>query len=263
MSTILEEIAAHARARVAADKEKLPLGALKEHCAALGKGGGRRFYEAVRKDGLSLICEVKKASPSKGVIAPVFDYRSIAASYEKGGADCVSCLTEPRYFLGSDQIFSELRGQLSLPMLRKDFVVDAYQIYQARLLGADCVLLICALMDAAMLEKQLELCRELGLAALTETHDEAEIATAISAGAEMIGVNNRNLKDFSVDLGNAVRLREQIPKNILYIAESGIASPEDAGMLRKAGADAVLVGELLMRSNDPAAMIRRMRDASK
>ncbi len=256
--TILETIAAHARERAAADKESVSperMKALAEERA----GNGRAFYDAVAKPGLSFVCEVKKASPSKGVIDPTFDYLSIARAYEAAGAEAVSCLTEPKWFLGSDRIFREIRAELRTPMLRKDFVVDEYQLYQARAMGADCVLLICALLDTDTMASWLGLCEDLGLAALTEAHDEREIASAVSAGARMIGVNNRNLKDFSVDFGNAARLRDRIPPECIYVAESGVRTPEDVQRLRQIGADAALIGETLMRAEDPAETLKSLR----
>ncbi len=259
--TILETIAAHARERAAADKKSVSperMKALAEERA----GNGRAFYDAVAKPGLSFVCEVKKASPSKGVIDPTFDYLSIARAYEAAGAEAVSCLTEPRWFLGSDAVFREIRAAIGTPMLRKDFTVDEYQIYQAKALGADCVLLICALLDTETLARYLEICDALGMAALAEAHDEGEIASAVSAGARMIGVNNRNLKDFTVDFSNAARLREKIPSDRLYVAESGVKTPEDTAALKSIGADAILLGEALMRAADKSAMLARLREAA-
>lgn len=260
--TILEQLAAHARQRVAADREANSLDVLQAQCRALGKGGGEGFQAALAKEGLSFLCEVKKASPSKGVIAKDFPYLDIARAYEAAGAEAISCLTEPKWFLGSDQIFREIRGAVDTPMLRKDFTVDAYQLYQARLLGADCVLLICALLDTGTLERYLGICEELGLSALVEAHNEEEIASAVAAGAEIIGVNNRNLKDFSVNLDNAARLRDQIPPGVLYVAESGVRRPEDAAAVRAMGADGVLIGEALMRAKDKGAMLAALREAA-
>ena len=261
MATILDTIAAHARERVAIDQERLPLEVLKERCADLPPARG--FGRALSQPGMRFICEVKKASPSKGVISPDFPYLDIARDYEAAGADAVSCLTEPKWFLGSDDIFREIRSNIALPMIRKDFTVDEYQVYQARLLGADAVLLICSLMDTATVARYLELCDSLGLDALVETHDEAEIASAVAAGARIIGVNNRNLKDFSVDFSNAARLRDKIPPEALYVAESGVTGPEDAAVLKKIGADAVLMGEVLMRAADKGEMLMKMREAAK
>ncbi len=260
MSTILQTIADFARLRVAADMECIGPEEMRDLAGTAG-AGGKAFYDAVGKPGMSLICEVKKASPSKGVIDPVFDWLAIARDYESAGADCVSCLTEPKWFLGSDDIFRGIRAAIRTPMLRKDFVVDAYQLYQAKAMGADCVLLICALLDTAELAGYLDICGEIGLAALVEAHDEREIASAVSAGARMIGVNNRNLKDFSVDFGNAARLRERIPADRLYVAESGVKSPADAAALKNAGADAILMGEVLMRAADRKAMLAAMKEA--
>ena len=262
MSTILDSIADHARTRVAADRTRLPLEELKAAAMAGAPADGRAFYDAVSKPGMSFICEVKKASPSKGVIDPVFDYMTIAREYETAGADCISCLTEPKWFLGSDEIFRNIRAEIKTPMLRKDFIVDAYQLYQAKVMGANCVLLICALLDTDTVARYLDICGELGLAALVETHDEAEISSAVSAGARMIGVNNRNLKDFSVDLCNAARLREHIPPGTLYVAESGVKTPSDAAAMKAIGADAVLMGEVLMRTSDKGAMLAAMRRAA-
>lgn len=223
---------------------------------------GADFEQALRRPGMSFICEVKRASPSKGLIAPDFPYIDIARAYEAAGADCISCLTEPKWFLGSDGIFREIRGTVSLPMLRKDFVVDAYQIDQAKVMGADAVLLICALLDTTAIARYLEKCDALGLAALVEAHDAAEIASAVSAGARIIGVNNRNLKDFSVDFGNAARLRDLISPGTVYVAESGVTGPASAAALKAIGADAALIGEALMRAPDKAAMLRALREAA-
>ena len=260
--TILDQLAAHARERVAADQAENSLDVLQAQCHALGRAHGARFRAALEKPGLSFLCEVKRASPSKGVIAENFPYLEIARDYERAGADAISCLTEHKWFLGSDQIFREIRGAVDTPMLRKDFTVNAYQLYQARLLGADCVLLICALLDTGTLERYLGICEELGLSALVEAHNEEEIASAVAAGAEIIGVNNRNLKDFSVNIDNAARLRDQIPPGVLYVAESCVRRPEDAAAVRAMGADGVLIGEALMRAKDKGAMLAALREAA-
>ena len=260
--TILDQLAAHAQERVAADKEKISLEAMKELAAQGGPADGQAFTDALKRPGLSFICEVKRASPSKGLIAPDFPYVDIAREYEAAGADAVSCLTEPKWFLGSDDIFRDIRRAISLPMLRKDFTVDEYQLYQAKVMGANAVLLICALLDTATLAGYLDICDRLGLAALVETHDEGEIRSALSAGASIIGVNNRNLKDFTVDFSNAARLRELIPPEAVYVAESGVTGPADAAALKALGADAVLMGEVLMRAQDKAALLAAMREAA-
>ena len=258
---ILERLAAHARERAEADKKIVPLEALKERCADPALRDGGCFEAALRKPGMRFICEVKKASPSKGIISPDFPYLDITRGYEAAGADCVSCLTEPKWFLGNNQIFAEIRREIRLPMIRKDFTVDEYQIWQAKAMGADAVLLIRALLDTQTLEKYLRLCEDLKLTALVETHDADEIASAVSAGARVIGVNNRDLRDFSVDFSNAERLRGMIPADRVYVAESGVKGLEDVAALKKIGADAVLMGEVLMRAPDKAALIRKMRDA--
>ena len=257
--TILDKLAELSRERVRADQEKVSEAEMRELSRAMGRGNGEAFFAALRKPGISFICEIKKASPSKGLISPDFPYMKIAADYERAGADCISCLTEPEYFLGSDQVFREIRAAVSLPMLRKDFTVSPYQLDQARVMGANAALLIVSLMDGKTLEAYLERCEELGIAALAETHDEAEIRTAAAAGAKIIGVNNRNLKDFTVDFDNAARLRDRIPADCVYVAESGVKTPEDMARLRKIGADAALIGEALMRADDPAAMLRQLK----
>lgn len=259
MANILDTIADYARQRVAADLEHISLDVMQQLAQEGGLADGAAFDAALRREGIRFICEVKKASPSKGIIDPVFPYLDIARDYQAAGADAISCLTEPKWFLGSDQIFQDIRAAVSTPMLRKDFVVHPYQVYQAKVMGANCVLLICALMDTRTLAQYLELCHRLGLAALVETHDEEEIASAVAAGADLIGVNNRNLKDFSVDFSNAARLRDRIPPEAVYVAESGVKGPEDVAALRAVGADAVLIGETLMRAADKQKMLDTLR----
>lgn len=259
---ILDELAAHARQRVQADKERKPLEILQDEARALPKGAFA-FEQALRQPGLSFICEIKRASPSKGLIAPVFPYREIAREYEAAGADCISVLTEPKWFLGSDEIFTAVRETVRCPMIRKDFTVDAYQIYQAKCLGADAVLLICALLDTATIAHYCAICQQLGLTALVETHNVEEIQSAVQAGATVIGVNNRDLTNFTVDFSHAARLRDHIPPTALFVAESGVSSAEDVTSLRQIGADAVLVGEYLMRSDDKARTLREMRERAQ
>ena len=236
-------------------------GAAKLIFAEPDEHGLYRFGQALKKPGISVISEIKKASPSKGIISEDFPYLDIAGAYERAGADCISCLTEPKWFKGSDDIFAQVRAYTSLPMIRKDFVIDEYQIYQAKLLGADAVLLICALLDTETIARYLDICRELKMDALVETHDESEIESALKAGAKIIGVNNRNLKDFSVNFDNAMRLREMIPEDRVYVAESGVQSIEDAAAIKQTGADAVLIGEALMRTDDRAGFINAFKQA--
>ena len=256
---ILDKLADLSRERAKREQETVSAEELREQAKALGKGNREAFLSALKKPGISFICEIKKASPSKGLSSLDFPYLKIAEAYEQAGADCISCLTEPEYFLGSDDIFREVREKVNLPMLRKDFTVCEYQLDQARVMGANAALLIVSLMDERTLAAYLEHCEELGIAALVETHDEEEIRTAVSAGAKIIGVNNRNLKDFSVDFGNAARLRDRIPPECIYVAESGVRTPEDVQRLRQIGADAALIGETLMRAEDPAETLKSLR----
>ena len=258
--TILDQLAAHARERVVEAKKKIPLDGIKRLALSLPKGDFA-FEKALKKDGISFICECKRASPSKGLIAPDFPYLEIAKEYEAAGADCVSVLTEPKWFLGSDEYLREIAGTVSIPCLRKDFTVDEYMIYEAKLLGASAVLLICSLLTAEDIREYIYLCDELGLSALVETHDEAEVKVAVKAGARMIGVNNRNLRDFSVDTENSARLRRLIPKDVLFVSESGVRNAEDVAKLREIGADAVLIGETLMRATDKKAKLAELRGA--
>lgn len=228
---------------------------------AEGRPVGKDFQAALAATGLSVIAELKQASPSKGLIASDFEriYLDKARQYEEGGAAAISCLTEPKFFLGSDEYLRQVRAAVQLPILRKDFTVDEYQIYEAKCLGADAVLLICSLLSQGQLAEYLCQAHELGLSALVEAHDADEVGAALAAGAAIIGVNNRNLKDFSVNPLNSLRLREQIPAEKLFVAESGIAKASDCAGLKAAGVQAVLVGEALMRSPNPAAMLKEMR----
>lgn len=256
--TILDELAAHARERVKKNKELLSLEALKAEAEALPKGNFE-FEKALKKDDIAFICECKKASPSKGLIAPDFPYLQIAKEYEAAGADCISVLTEPKWFLGSDEYLKEIAANVSIPCIRKDFTVDEYMIYEAKVLGAKAVLLICSILSEEEILKHISICDDLGLSALVEAHDEKEIETAIKAGARLIGVNNRNLKDFTVDTNNSARLRQLIPENIIFVSESGVKSAEDIKELRRIGANAALVGETLMRAVDKKAKLQELR----
>lgn len=258
--TILDQLADHARERVVEAKKKIPLEEIKRQALSMPKGNFA-FENALKKPGISFICECKKASPSKGLIAPDFPYLQIAKEYEAAGADCISVLTEPKWFLGSDEYLKEIASTVNIPCLRKDFTVDEYMIYEAKVLGASAVLLICSILAEEELREYIYLCDELGLSALVEAHDEAEVRVAVNAGARIIGVNNRNLKDFSVDTDNSRRLRALIPKDVLFVSESGVKSAEDVAKLRTIGADAVLIGETLMRANDKKAKLDELRGA--
>ena len=208
-----------------------------------------------KKDDLSFICECKKASPSKGLIEPDFRYLEIAREYEAAGADCISVLTEPKWFLGSDEYLKEIAKTVSIPCIRKDFTVDEYQIYQAKTLGAAAVLLICSILSEVQLGEYIKICDSLGISALVEIHDEKEAGMAVRAGARIIGVNNRNLKDFTVDTANSRKLRDLIPDDIIFVSESGVKSTDDIRAIREIGADAVLIGETLMRADDKKAKL--------
>ncbi|MBO6113635.1 MAG: indole-3-glycerol phosphate synthase TrpC [Lachnospiraceae bacterium] len=255
---ILDELAEYARVRVKENKKKASLEEIKEKAYALPKGDFE-FERALKKKGVSFICEVKKASPSKGVIAEDFPYLDIAREYEAAGADCISVLTEPKWFLGSDIYLKEITDDVSVPVIRKDFVVDEYMIYEAKLLGAKAVLLICSILDKETIQRYIGICDELGISALVEAHDEREIEQAVSAGARMIGVNNRNLKNFSVDMSNSKKLRSYVPENIVYVAESGVKDRKDIAILEELGVDAVLIGETLMRANDKKTILDSLR----
>ena len=259
--TILDQLADHARERTAQAKSDLPLDALKRQALSLGKGDFS-FENALKKPGISFICECKKASPSKGLIAPDFPYLRIAQEYEAAGADCISVLTEPKWFLGRDAYLKEIAQSVSIPCLRKDFTVDEYMIYEAKLLGASAVLLICSILSAEQIRDYIGVCDELGLSALVEAHDEKEVQTALSAGARIVGVNNRNLKDFSVDTENSRRLRELVPENVLFVSESGVKGFGDVAKLQELGADAVLIGESLMRAPDKKKKLDELRGIS-
>lgn len=265
---ILDTLVEATRVRITAQMAALPAVELRRQAEELARKKNREEFlfektlagkNAGTEDSLHFICEVKKASPSKGLIAPDFPYVQIAKEYEAAGADCISVLTETDYFLGSDDYFREIRPQVSVPMLRKDFTIDSYMVYQAKTMGADCVLLICAILAESELKDYMALCDSLGLTALVETHDENEVQMAVRAGARVLGVNNRNLKTFEVDLRTSERLRRLVPENILFVAESGIRDAQDIALLRQTGVNGVLIGETLMRSPDKLGMLDRLR----
>ena len=255
---ILDQLADYARQRVEEARRQTPLAEIKRQALALPKGDFR-FEKALTKPGLSFICECKKASPSKGLIAADFPYLQIAKEYEAARADAISVLTEPKWFLGSDRYLEEIASAVSTPCLRKDFTVDDYMIYEAKLLGASAVLLLCAILDDAQLREYLALCDGLGLSALVEAHDEAEVDRALNAGARILGVNNRDLKNFTVDTENSRRLRARIPEDVLFVSESGVRTAEDVARLAAIGADAVLIGETLMCAPDKTAKLRELK----
>lgn len=262
---ILEEIAAKRKIDVEKRKEKIPYERMRQLAINVAEDDydidhqySFPFKKQLAKAGMSYICEVKKASPSKGIIAKDFPYLQIAKDYEAAGASAISCLTEPEYFLGSDEYLKEIAKEVKIPVLRKDFTVDAYQIYEARVLGASAVLLICALLDDKTLKNFIEITRSLGMSSLVEAHDEEEVKRAIKAGAEIIGVNNRDLKTFTVNIHNSVRLRQLVDKDILFVSESGIKTYEDIKVLKENGTNAVLIGETLMRSDNKKEMLETL-----
>ena len=259
---ILETIAAKRRIYIEEKKKQVPLKNLISQAEALlqkeaaGEVSAKpSFYDSLAGDKLSFICEVKKASPSKGLIAPDFPYLTIAREYESAGAAAISVLTEPEYFLGRDEYLKEIAKTVHIPVLRKDFTIDEYQIYEAKTIGASAVLLICSLLETDTIRRWIKLCDSLGLSALVEAHTADEVYSAIAAGAKIIGVNNRNLRDFTVDINNCTKLRELVPDNIIFVAESGIKTRDDIKVLENAGVNAVLIGETLMRNPDKKAAL--------
>jgi indole-3-glycerol phosphate synthase len=256
---ILEQLAAASRKRVAYNQTRISLEAIKTAAGKLNADTGFPFEKALRGPEINFICEIKKASPSLGLIAPDFPYLQIALEYEQAGAAAISVLTEPEYFLGSDQYLAEIQQAVAIPVLRKDFTVDIYQLYEAKTIGASAVLLITALLDTPALRDYIAVCDELGLSALVEAHDEREVASALAAGARVIGVNNRNLKDFTVHPDNSITLRQLVPENIIFVAESGIRTAADIEALRQAKVSAVLIGEALMRSPDKKKLLAELR----
>lgn len=256
--TILDKLAEHAFERIKAAERAVPFDEVRSKALSLPKGDFA-FEKALKKPDISFICECKKASPSKGIIAEDFPYLKIAEEYEKAGADCISVLTEPKWFLGSDEYLREIAERVSIPCIRKDFTVDGYMIYEAKLLGAKAVLLICSILSAEQIREYIGICDSLGISALVEAHDENEVKTALNCGARIIGVNNRNLKDFSVDTDNSRRMRELVPDSVVFVSESGVKTAKDIKKLREIGADAVLIGETLMRAEDKRAKLRELK----
>ena len=256
---ILETIAQANVKRYNDIKAQIPLEKVKKQALSLNCDTSFPFEQALKNDGMSFICEVKKASPSKGIIAEDFPYVEIAKDYERSGASAISVLTEPQWFKGENAYLEEISKNVSIPLLRKDFTVCEYQIYEAKLIGASAVLLICSLLDTKTIREWIKICNTLGLSALVEAHTEEEVKSAVSAGARIIGVNNRNLRDFTVDITNSIRLRNLVPSDILFVAESGIKTRADVAELENAGVNGVLIGETLMRSKDKKAMLDELK----
>lgn len=245
---ILDRIVEATKIRVAQEKQVETPEAVKAAALAFPSDTGFPFEVALRQQDFNFICEVKKASPSKGIIAEHFPYLEIAKEYEVAGAAAISVLTEPNFFKGDKKYLQEIASTVKIPVLRKDFIIDEYQIYQAKVLGASAILLICACLDVPTLTKFRELADSLGLSSLVEAHDEHEVQMAIDCGARIIGVNNRNLKDFTVDVQNSVRLRNLVEDDVIFVSESGLETPEDIQVLRDNNIGVALMGETFMRS---------------
>jgi indole-3-glycerol phosphate synthase len=256
---ILNEIAARTTARIDERKKVLPFDEVVNAAKNLGSNRGLKFEEALRGGDISFICEIKKASPSKGVIAADFPYLDIAKDYTAAGAAAISVLTEPFYFQGNDSFLRGITDTVPTPLLRKDFTIDPYMIYEAKVLGASAVLLICALLDGETLAEYIDIAHGIGLSALVEAHDKDEVKAAVDAGARVIGVNNRDLKTFEVDINLSARLRQLVPDDIIFVSESGIETPDDINKLREIRADAALIGEALMRSPDKTEALKRLK----
>jgi len=256
---ILQEIAAQTKERIEAQKKIAPLEAVAEAARSKGFTGEFPFEKALKSDDIAFICEIKKASPSKGIIADDFPYLEIAKEYEAAGAAAISVLTEPVYFKGDNRYLREIADAAAIPLLRKDFVVDSYMIYEAKVLGASAVLLICSILAQDTLAEYIGIAHGLGLSALVEAHDEDELSMALRAGARAIGVNNRSLKTFEVDPANSIRLRRMAPDGVIFVSESGVRTAGDVELLRQNRVDAVLIGETLMRSGDKKAALAELK----
>lgn len=256
---MLDEIVLKTKERLEEAKKNKSFNELKEEVASLDINLDFPFEKALASEGLSIIAEVKKASPSKGLIAEDFDYLAIAKEYESAGVSAISVLTEPYFFKGSNDYLKEIACEVEVPILRKDFTIDSYMIYEAKLLGASAVLLIVSILSDDELKHYLEIADSLGLSAIVETHDEEEIKRALDAGARIIGVNNRNLKNFTVNINNSIGLCRLVPSDVLFISESGIKTKEDTLKLIENDVDAVLIGETLMKSDDKKSLIQEFK----
>lgn len=257
---ILEEIVEKTKQRIRHQKDQYPLELIKDKALKMPIDSTFPFEKALSKKEMSFILEVKKASPSKGEIVKDFDYLNIATEYQEIGASAISVLTEPYFFKGDNQYLQEIAKSVTIPVLRKDFVIDEYMIYEAKVLGASCILLICSILDLPTIKKYITIADTLGLSCLVEAHDVKEVEKAIMANARMIGVNNRDLKTFTVDITNSLRLRSIVPKNILFVSESGISSHNDIQELVQHQVNAVLIGETMMRSTNKKQMLDTLRD---
>ena len=260
---ILDKICETTKERIEKEKQKISLVEVRKNAERIKNIEKEKYFnfeKAIgKKEKINFICEIKKASPSKGIIAENFDYIEIAKDYQKAGADAISCLTEPHYFLGSDEYLKAVKETVNIPVLRKDFIIDEYMIYKSKNIKADAILLIAAVLDKYKLKDYFDIANDLGLSSLFEIHNEEELEKVLNLNPRIIGVNNRDLKTFEVDINNSVRLRKLIPNNIIFVSESGIKCREDIKTLEENKTSAVLIGESLMTKKDKEKEIKKLR----
>ena len=247
---ILDDIVAKQKIRIAEEKKIKSFNILKDEVEKYSSLSKISFKESLKSKDFAFICEIKKASPSKGIIVENFPYIDIAKEYESAGAAAISVLTEPNFFKGNDKYLQEVSNTVNIPTLRKDFIIDEYQIYQAKIIGASAILLICAILNEKTLKNYINIAKSLNLDCLIETHNEEEIKQSLNSGAEIIGINNRDLKTFTVDINNSLKLRKYLPDNKILISESGIKTSDDIKILKDAGFSGTLIGESMMRSEN-------------
>lgn len=260
---ILDKICETTKERIEKEKQKISLVEVRKNAESIKNIEKEKYFnfeKAIgKKEKINFICEIKKASPSKGIIAEDFDYIEIAKDYQKAGADAISCLTEPHYFLGADEYLKAIKETVNIPVLRKDFIIDEYMIYKSKNIKADAILLIAAVLDKYKLKDYFDIANDLGLSSLFEIHNEEELEKVLNLNPRIIGVNNRDLKTFEVDINNSVRLRKLIPNNIIFVSESGIKCREDIKTLEENKTNAVLIGESLMTKKDKEKEIKKLR----
>ncbi len=256
---ILDDIVAKQKIRIEHEKKEKSIEILKQEVLTLPLSENFFFEDSLKNKDFAFICEIKKASPSKGIIVEEFPYTEIAQEYEQAGAAAISVLTEPNFFKGNDIFLKDVADIVNIPVLRKDFIIDEYQIYQAKLIGADAILLICAILDETTLNKFLNIAKSLKLSCLVETHNEEEIKKALNSGANIIGINNRDLKTFTVDVNTSLKLRKLIPNDKILISESGIKTAQDIKMLKNEGFNGALIGESMMLSKDKKSFLAKLR----
>lgn len=260
---ILDKICETTKERIEKEKQKISLIEVRKNAERIKNIEKEKYFnfeKAIgKKEKINFICEIKKASPSKGIIAEDFDYIEIAKDYQKAGADAISCLTEPHYFLGADEYLKAVKETVNIPVLRKDFIIDEYMIYKSKNIKADAILLIAAVLDKYKLKDYFDIANDLGLSSLFEIHNEEELEKILNLNPRIIGVNNRDLKTFEVDINNSIRLRKLIPNNIIFVSESGIKCREDIKTLEENKTSAVLIGESLMTKKDKEKEIKKLR----